>query len=51
MSESSNEELEGNNWMPYSQRKEWADVKPLEQNEGPDPVARIAYSEKCKYFT
>ena len=50
MSESSNEDLEGNNWMPYSQRKEWSDVKPLEQNEGPDPVARIAYSEKCKTY-
>ena len=48
MSESSTEELEENIWMPYSERKEWSDVKPLEQNEGPEPVARIAYSDKCK---
>ena len=48
MSESSGEEAEGIQWIPYSLRKEWSDVKPLEQNEGKDPVARIAYSEKCK---
>ena len=48
MSESSADEHEENVWMPYSERKEWSDVKPLEQNEGPEPVARIAYSEKCK---
>lgn len=48
MSESSTEEFEENIWMPYSERKEWSDVKPLEQNEGPEPVARIAYSDKCK---
>ena len=46
MSESSADELEESTWMPYSERKEWSDVKPLEQNEGPEPVARIAYSEK-----
>ena len=50
MSESSGDEHEGNPWIPYSQRKEWSDVKPLEQNEGKDPVARIAYSDKCKLF-
>lgn len=46
MSESSGDELEGSPWIPYSQRKEWSDVRPLEQNEGKDPVARIAYSDK-----
>ena len=48
MSESSIEELEGSVWIPYSERKEWSDVTPLQQNEGPEPVARIAYSDKCK---
>ena len=51
MSESSGEEAEGIQWIPYSLRKEWSDVKPLEQNEGKDPVARIAYSEKCKLLS
>ena len=46
MSESSGDDNEGNAWVPYSQRKEWLDVKPLEQNEGMEPVARIAYSDK-----
>jgi len=46
MSESSIEELEGGVWIPYSERKEWSDVTPLQQNEGPEPVARIAYSDK-----
>ena len=48
MSESSEDYTEENAWIPYSQRKEWLDVKPLEQNEGTEPVARIAYSEKCR---
>jgi protein farnesyltransferase/geranylgeranyltransferase type-1 subunit alpha len=46
MSQSSDDEIESNIWIPYSQRKEWSDVKPLQQNEGPDPVAKIAYSDK-----
>ena len=48
MSQSSDDEIESHLWIPYSDRKEWSDVKPLEQNEGPDPVAKIAYSDKCK---
>ena len=48
MSQSSDDEIESHLWIPYSERKEWSDVKPLEQNEGPDPVAKIAYSDKCK---
>ena len=50
MSQSSDDEIESNIWIPYSQRKEWSDVKPLQQNEGPDPVAKIAYSDKCKFI-
>lgn len=35
-------------WKPYSQRSEWADVTPLEQDEGIDPVVNIQYSNTCK---
>ena len=46
MSDSSGDELQ--EWIPYAQRKEWEDVIPLEQNEGKEPVAKIAYSAKCE---
>ncbi len=39
--------MDENNWVPYAQRKEWADVTPLPQDDGDDPVVRIAYDKKC----
>jgi len=33
-------------WVPYRERPEWSDVKGIPQDEGPNPVARIAYTEK-----
>lgn len=39
-------------WVFYADRPEWADVTPLEQDDGPlsIPVVRIAYSDRCKNF-
>ena len=46
MSDSSDTSSEA--WVPYSERPEWADVTPLPQDDGPDPVVKIAYNERCE---
>eukprot|EP00794_Sanderia_malayensis_P005666 gene5666-6362_t len=33
-------------WTFYEDREEWSDVKPIEQDDGPNPVVSIAYSDK-----
>jgi len=45
---SSPEELHPGNWIPYSERPEWADVTPLPQDDGPSPVVQIAYTDRFK---
>lgn len=32
----------------YKDRPDWRDVRPIQSDEGPDPVVSIDYSEQCK---
>merc|ERR1712018_72461 len=34
--------------IPYSERPEWSDIQPLNQEDGEVPVVKIAYSDKFK---
>ncbi|KAI8058134.1 hypothetical protein BDF22DRAFT_23871 [Syncephalis plumigaleata] len=34
--------------IPYNEREEWQDVTPIPQDDGPDPVCPIAYSDEYR---
>lgn len=45
MSDSSDDESLSS-WVMYKDRKEWQDVTPIKQDDGPNPIVAINYSEK-----
>jgi len=36
------------NYTPYIERSGWEDIQPIEQDDGPNPLAAIAYSQEYK---
>jgi hypothetical protein len=45
---STSSESSSPDFILYSQRQEWNDIKPLPQEDGPHPIVAIAYSERFR---
>ncbi|KAK3743716.1 hypothetical protein QZH41_012384 [Actinostola sp. cb2023] len=48
MADSSEEEEQGDSFAFYRNRDEWKDVTPVPQDDGPNPVVAIAYSDRFR---
>jgi protein farnesyltransferase/geranylgeranyltransferase type-1 subunit alpha len=35
-------------YIPLSHREQWADITPIPQDDGPDPLVPIMYSTECE---